>query len=56
MDMYAGLFLEFFIVGTAEIAKSMRTPKSLRLFALALIIGTMQLLYFFLIMREPIRA
>lgn len=40
------MFLEFLIEGTAEIAKSKRTPKFLRLFALALIIGTMLLLYF----------
>ena len=45
MDILVGLFLEFLIEGTAEIAKSKKTPKFLRLFALALIIGTMLLLF-----------
>lgn len=46
MDISIGLFLEFLIEGTAEIAKSKNTTKFLRLFVLTFILGAMVLLFF----------
>ena len=45
MDILVNIFLEVLIEGTAEAAKSRKTPKLLRKFALSLIISTMLLLY-----------
>ena len=46
MEILLDIFLDFLIEGTAEIAKSKKAPKSLRIFILTVIVGTMFLLFF----------
>ena len=45
MEILLDIFLDFLIEGTAEIAKSKKAPKSLRIFILTVIVGTMFLLF-----------
>jgi len=46
MEILLDIFLDFLIEGTAEIMKSKKAPKSLRIFVLTVIVGTMFILFF----------
>lgn len=45
MEILLDIFLDFLIEGTAEISKSKKAPKSLRVFSLTVIVCTMLLLF-----------
>ena len=46
MDFLLELFLDFLFEGTVEIAKSLKAPKSLRIFVITFMAGIMFLLFY----------